>query len=133
MKPRARLSGEGAFEIRVSEVNKMLRKGIVGRLFMTKCLSLYSRIFLVEEASGGWRPLIDLLQLNTYVSLLKFRVEMAGNLCHNRSYRGLNIRRKRGLSTKETEDVSVGTSEKDTVLNVRAHMIIQLISTFITL
>ena len=35
----------------------------------------YSRLFLVEKASGGWRPVIDLSPLNEFVRQTPFRME----------------------------------------------------------
>ena len=35
----------------------------------------YSRLFLVEKASGGWRPMIDLSHLNEFVQLTPFKME----------------------------------------------------------
>ena len=35
----------------------------------------YSRLFLVEKASGGWRPVIDLSHLNEFVQLTRFKME----------------------------------------------------------
>ena len=35
----------------------------------------YSRFFLVEKASGGWRPVIDLSHLNNFVQLTSFKME----------------------------------------------------------
>ena len=35
----------------------------------------YSRLFLVEKASGGWRPVIDLSHLNEFVQLTGFKME----------------------------------------------------------
>ena len=35
----------------------------------------YSRLFLVEKASGGWRPVIDLSPLNEFVHQTPFRME----------------------------------------------------------
>ena len=35
----------------------------------------YSRLFLVEKASGGWRPMIDLSHLNEFVQLTRFKME----------------------------------------------------------
>ena len=37
---------------------------------------LYSRLFLEEKASGGWRPVIDLSFFNTYVQMIKFKMEI---------------------------------------------------------
>ena len=33
----------------------------------------YSRLYLVEKVMGGWRPVIDLLALNGFVTLTSFR------------------------------------------------------------
>ena len=35
----------------------------------------YSRLFLVEKSSGGWRPVIDLSPLNQFVRQTQFRME----------------------------------------------------------
>ena len=35
----------------------------------------YSCLFLVEKASGGWRPVIDLSPLNEFVQQTPFRME----------------------------------------------------------
>ena len=35
----------------------------------------YSRMFVVSKASGGWRPIIDLSTLNTFVERTRFRME----------------------------------------------------------
>ena len=35
----------------------------------------YSRLFLVEKATGGWRPVIDLSPLNQFVQQTKFKME----------------------------------------------------------
>ena len=39
-------------------------------------LAFYSRLFLVEKVTGEWRPILDLVPLNSYVALLKFRIKM---------------------------------------------------------
>ena len=36
---------------------------------------LYSRLFLVEKTTGGWRPVIDLSTLNTFVRQTPFKME----------------------------------------------------------
>ena len=38
-------------------------------------LIFYSKLFLVESTTGGWRPIMSLLLLNTCVAFSKFRVE----------------------------------------------------------
>ena len=35
----------------------------------------YSRLFVVQKASGSWRPVIDLSSLNGFVQLTPFRME----------------------------------------------------------
>ena len=37
--------------------------------------AIYNRLFLVKKVTGGWRPVIDLLALNQFVVLIKFRME----------------------------------------------------------
>ena len=39
----------------------------------------YSRLFLVEKASGGWRPAIDLSPLNEFVGQTLFKMETASS------------------------------------------------------
>ena len=46
------------------EVETMISKGALERVF-DPCPGFYSRLFLVEKASGGWRPVIDLSLLST--------------------------------------------------------------------
>ena len=36
----------------------------------------YSNIFLVRKASGGWRPVIDLKQLNAHIYTPLFHMHM---------------------------------------------------------
>ena len=40
----------------------------------------YSRLFLVEKASGGWRPVIDLSHLNEFVQLTRFKMETVASV-----------------------------------------------------
>ena len=42
--------------------------------------SFYSRLFLVEKASGGWRPMIDLSHLNGFVQLTRFKMETVASV-----------------------------------------------------
>ena len=35
----------------------------------------YSRLFLVQKKSGGWRPVIDLSRLNRYILTPHFKME----------------------------------------------------------
>ena len=52
----------------------MLQKGAV-EIVSDHGLGFYSRLFLVEKATGGWRPVIDLSPLNRFVRLTQFRME----------------------------------------------------------
>ena len=56
------------------EISKMLDKGAL-EIVENQSPGFYSRIFLVEKASGGWRPVIDLSPLNKFVSQTKFKME----------------------------------------------------------
>ena len=40
----------------------------------------YSRLFLVEKATGGWRPVIDLSPLNGFVWQTPFRMETVASV-----------------------------------------------------
>ena len=40
----------------------------------------YIRLFLVEKASGGWRPVIDLSHLNDFVQLTSFKMETVASV-----------------------------------------------------
>ena len=40
----------------------------------------YSRLFLVEKASGGWRSVIDLSHLNEFVHLTRFKMETVASV-----------------------------------------------------
>ena len=56
------------------EVSKMLEKGAV-EVVVDPGLGFYSRLFLVEKANGGWRPVIDLSPLNGFVRQTPFKME----------------------------------------------------------
>ena len=40
----------------------------------------YSRLFLVEKATGGWRPVIDLSTLNTFIRQTPFKMETVASV-----------------------------------------------------
>ena len=56
------------------EVEAMLAKGAL-EIARDPGPGFYSRLFLVEKASGGWRPVIDLSHLNDFVQLTSFKME----------------------------------------------------------
>ena len=56
------------------EVEEMLAKGAL-EIARDPGPGFCSRLFLVEKASGGWRPGIDLSHLNDFVQLTSFKME----------------------------------------------------------
>ena len=56
------------------EVEGMLAKGAL-EIARDLGPGFYNRLFLVEKASGGWRPVIDLSHLNDFVQLTSFKME----------------------------------------------------------
>ena len=64
--PRARALRQG--------IEGMLAKGAL-EIARDPGPGFYSRLFLVEKASGGWRPVIDLSHLNEFVQLTLFKME----------------------------------------------------------
>ena len=56
------------------EVEAMLAKGAL-EIARDPGPGFYSRLFLVEKATGGWRPVIDLSHLNDFVQLTSFKME----------------------------------------------------------
>ena len=55
------------------ELLDLLRKGAVEPAPQSP--SFYSRLFLVQKASGAWRPIIDLSTLNNYITSAHFHME----------------------------------------------------------
>ena len=56
------------------EVNKMLLKGAV-EIVQHPGPDFYSRFFLFQKVMRGWRPVIDLSSLNTFMTITKFWME----------------------------------------------------------
>ena len=57
----------------------MLDKGAL-EIVRDPGLGFYSRLFLVEKATGGWRPVIDLSQLNVFVRQTPFKMETVASV-----------------------------------------------------
>ena len=55
------------------ELQNLLRKGAVEPAPQSP--GFYSRLFLVQKASGSWRPIIDLSTLNDYITSSRFHME----------------------------------------------------------
>ena len=56
------------------EVETMVEKGAV-EVVTNPSPGFYSRLFLVEKSSGGWRPVIDLSPLNGFIQQTRFKME----------------------------------------------------------
>ena len=54
-------------------MDKKLEKDTVV-IIQDRMPAFYSSLFPVEKASGGWRLVIDLLPLSTFLALSKFRM-----------------------------------------------------------
>ena len=61
------------------EVEDIISKGALERVD-NPGPGFYSRLFLVEKASGGWRPVIDLSPLNEFVRQTPFKMETASSV-----------------------------------------------------
>ena len=61
------------------EVEAMLAKGAV-EIARDPGPGFYSLLFLVEKATGGWRPVIDLSHLNDFVQLTSFKMETVASV-----------------------------------------------------
>ena len=61
------------------EVEAMLAKGAL-EIARDPGPGFYSRLFLVEKATGGWRPVIDLSHLNDFAQLTPFKMETVASV-----------------------------------------------------
>ena len=61
------------------EVEAMLAKGAL-EIARDSGPGFYSHLFLVEMASGGWRPVIDLSHLNEFIQLTRFKMETVASV-----------------------------------------------------
>ena len=61
------------------EVEGMLAKGAL-EIARDPGPGFYSRLFLVEKASGDWRPVIDLSHLNEFVHLTRLKMETVASV-----------------------------------------------------
>ena len=65
----------------------------------------YSRMFCVQKASGAWRPIIDLSNLNKFVTITKFKMETTQSV----------------LGSIKKDDWMVSIDLKDAYLQVPIH------------
>ena len=61
------------------EVEGMLAKGAL-EIARDPGPGFYSCLFLVEKASGGWRPVINLSHLNEFIHLTRFKMETVASV-----------------------------------------------------
>ena len=61
------------------EIEKMLAKGVL-EIVPDPGPGFYSRLFLVEKATGSWRPVIDLSTLNTFIRQTPFKMETVASV-----------------------------------------------------
>ena len=71
--PTYRPDSERALAL-LAEMDTVMAKGVL-EIVSDPDPGFYSRLFLVEKALGGWRPVIDLSPLNEFVHQTLFRME----------------------------------------------------------
>ena len=74
----------------------MLAKGAL-EIALDPGPGFYSCLFLVEKASGGWRPVINLSHLNEFVHLTRFKMETVASVL-------LSVREGDFLASLELKD-----------------------------
>ena len=79
------------------EVEAMLAKGAL-EIARDPDPGFSSRLFLVEKASGSWRPVIDLSHLNEFVQLTPFKTEAVASVL-------LSVREGDFLASLDLKDV----------------------------
>ena len=67
-------------EILREVVHQLLEKNAIELVINPHSAGFYSRIFVVPKASGGWRPVIDLSILNSFVRCPHFQMETADTI-----------------------------------------------------
>ena len=76
--PMYRPDSERALAL-LGEIKTMMTKGAL-EIIPDPDHGFYSRLFLVEKSSGGWRPIIDLSPLNEFVRQTPFRMEVPASV-----------------------------------------------------
>ena len=61
------------------EIEEMLTKGAL-EIARDLGPGFCSRLFLVEKASGSWKPVIELSHLNKFIQLTRFKMEIVASL-----------------------------------------------------
>ena len=62
------------------EILSLIKKGAVQVVLNQTSPGFYGRLFVVPKASGGWRPVLDLSTLNTFLEVKRFRMETASSI-----------------------------------------------------
>ena len=62
------------------EILSLIKKGAVQVVMNQTSPGFYGRLFVVPKASGGWRPVLDLSTLNTFLEAKHFRMETASSI-----------------------------------------------------
>ena len=62
------------------EILSLLSKDALEEVTDVNTQGFYSRMFLVAKKTGGWRPIIDLSVLNTYIKAPTFKMESAESI-----------------------------------------------------
>ena len=63
----------------LQDIEKMFTKGAL-EIILNPGPGFYSHLFLVEKATGGWRPVIDLSPLNGFVRQTPFKMETVASV-----------------------------------------------------
>ena len=71
---------QSAFQALDQEVSSLITKGAVDRVRCHSSPGFYGRLFVVPKASGGWRPVLDLSSLNTFLVYKHFKMETASSI-----------------------------------------------------
>ena len=71
--PTYRPDSERALAL-LAEIDTLIAKAVL-EIVSDPDPGFYSRLFLVEKSSGGWRPVIDLSPLNEFIHQTPFRME----------------------------------------------------------
>ncbi|XP_070207329.1 uncharacterized protein [Littorina saxatilis] len=68
-------SSQEARSVLQAEIVTLVQKGAVEKVLDHSSPGFYGRLFAVPKSSGGWRPVLDLSQLNTFLRTIRFKME----------------------------------------------------------
>ena len=58
----------------------MLEKEAIELVLNTKSPGFYSRLFTIRKPSGGFRPILDLSPLNSFLKRVKFEMDSPSSI-----------------------------------------------------